>query len=177
MRSGARAFACGYNTAYNVYRGAPRAPFDCVPPARGGYRGWVCRPCAGLRCDCGYCLATIGGAVSVAVYAADNCTKISGDLRNSGFPRRRRHQRSGGAVDPLSDAVQRINPTRSVVGYHPVPAVKPGQIVCKDGARTSRTCGPAPKVNPDTGGFATHLRPPDAGPGSPASASTFMRTS
>ena len=102
-----------------------------------------------------------------------------------GPPRRQRHQRSGGAVDlpivgavnPLSDAVQRINPTRSVAGYHPVPAVKSGQIVCKDGARTSRPCGPVPKVNPDTGGFATHLRPPDAGPGSPASASTFMRTS
>ena len=94
-----------------------------------------------------------------------------------GPPRRQRRQRSGGAVDPLSDAVQRINPTRSVAGYHPVPAVKPGQIVCKDGARTSRPCGPVPKVNPDTGGFATHLRPPDAGPGSSASASTFMRTS
>lgn len=86
MRSGARAFACGYNTAYNVYRGVSCAHFGCVPPARGGYRGWVCRPCAGLRCDCGYCLATIGGAVSVAVYAADNCTKISGGLRDSGSP-------------------------------------------------------------------------------------------
>ena len=102
VRSGARAFACGYNTAHNVNRGVSCAHFGCVPPARGGYRGWVCRPCAGLRCDCGYCLATIGGAVSVAVYAADNRTKISGGLRDSGSPSpsaSTTQRRRGGSAD------------------------------------------------------------------------------
>ncbi|MGV0380500.1 hypothetical protein [Corynebacterium faecium] len=132
----------------------------------------------------GHCLAPIGGAVPVAVYAADGRTKISGDLRESGYEMRGDNKlgsplrdvawfplagdatnaaavRGGavdipviGAVNPLSDAVQRINPTRRVAGYHPVTAVKPGQIVCKDGARTSRTCGPVLKVNPDTGELA-----------------------
>lgn len=132
----------------------------------------------------GHCLAPIGGAVPVAVYAADNRTLISGDLRDSGFemwgdntlgsPLRDvawfplnggaaygGAMRGGavdipfiGAVHPLSDAVQRINPTRRIAGYRPVTAVKPGQIVCKDGARTARTCGPVLKVNPKTGELA-----------------------
>ena len=132
----------------------------------------------------GHCLAPIGGAVPVAVYAADNRTQISGDLRDSGFEMWGDNTLGGalrdvawfplnagatsagamrggavdipfiGAVHPLSEAVQRINPTRRVAGYHPVTAVKPGQIVCKDGARSSRTCGPVLSVNSGTGELA-----------------------
>ena len=132
----------------------------------------------------GHCLAPVGSAVPVAVYAADNRTQISGDLRRSGFemwgdntlgsplrdvawfPLNGSTSNAGamrggavdipfiGAVNPASQFVQQINPTRRVAGYHPVTAVKPGQIVCKDGARTSRTCGPVLKVNPETGELA-----------------------
>ena len=132
----------------------------------------------------GHCLAPVGGAVPVAVYAADNRTQISGDLHDSGYEMRGDNTLGsplrdvawfplsggahngcavrGGAVDipllgavhPLTDAVRQINPTRRVAGYHPVTAVRPGQIVCKDGARTSRTCGPVLKVNPETGELA-----------------------
>ena len=100
-------------------------------------------------------------AQAVAMYAGDSIRVAYSDGSRYGCSLNTVAHRGGavdipviGAVNPLSDAVQRINPTRRVAGYHPVTAVKPGQIVCKDGARTSRTCGPVLKVNPDTGELA-----------------------
>ncbi|QNP90148.1 hypothetical protein IAU68_10960 [Corynebacterium lujinxingii] len=42
-------------------------------------------------------------------------------------------------------------PVRGVAGRAPVTAVRPGTIVCKDGGRTGRTCGPVLSVRAGSG--------------------------
>lgn len=51
----------------------------------------------------------------------------------------------------LTQFARSVNPDRAIGGRLPVSAVKPGQIVCKDGARSSRTCGPVVSTNTHTG--------------------------
>lgn len=51
----------------------------------------------------------------------------------------------------LTQFARSINPDRAIGGRLPVSAVAPGQIVCKDGARSSRTCGPVVSTNVHTG--------------------------
>ena len=145
----------------------------------------------------GHCLAPIGGARPVRVLAADARTPISGDLRDSGFLMEGdstlggalkdvawfpmaghvtdpRAMRGGfvdlpyiGAIQGLSGFAQFINPNRRVAGRQPVTAVRKGQIVCKDGARTSRTCGPVLNVNPHTGEIAVLILSLQGDSGSP----------
>ncbi|GAB3078543.1 hypothetical protein CAQUA_10970 [Corynebacterium aquatimens] len=52
---------------------------------------------------------------------------------------------------PINDALAAVNRPIAIGGRMPVTAVRPGQIVCKDGGRTGRTCGPVWKVNVKTG--------------------------
>lgn len=51
----------------------------------------------------------------------------------------------------LTQLARSIHPDRAIGGRLPVSAVKPGQIVCKDGARSSRTCGPVVSTNVHSG--------------------------
>lgn len=129
----------------------------------------------------GHCLEPIGGAVPVTIYAADDRTVIAGDLRDAGrdywgdhtlagalrdiaWFRMEGHVTDGrvlrgghveipfiGAINGLSALAHAIYPDRRIAGRHGVNSVQPGQIVCKDGGRTSRTCGPVLHVNEDTG--------------------------
>ena len=74
----------------------------------------------------------------------------------------------GPAVD---GALNRINGAlhgpRAIGGRLPVSAVRPGQIVCKDGGRTGRTCGPVLRVNPGTGEIYSALLTIPGDSGSP----------
>ncbi|QXB19279.1 hypothetical protein SAMN04488531_0907 [Corynebacterium coyleae] len=145
----------------------------------------------------GHCLAPIGGAHAVRVLAADARTPVASNLQDSGFElegdntlggelkdvawfRMDRHvtdahaMRGGfidipfiGALHGLSQFAQFINPTRRVAGRAPVTSVREGQIVCKDGARTSRTCGPVLNVNPRTGEIAVMILSLQGDSGSP----------
>lgn len=131
----------------------------------------------------GHCFLPAGGARPVRVLGADARTVVAGDLRDSGFEyaggakltaptrdigwfRVDSHVTNGGATrgghvkiplfardNAISRSSQAIYPNRPVAGRLPVTAVRPGQIVCKDGATTSRTCGPVLHVNPASGGF------------------------
>lgn len=134
----------------------------------------------------GHCLAPIGGARPVAVYAADGRTLLS-DLRDSGYTYEGDNTLGGaltdvawfrlpgdavnasvvrggyvdlpffGANHVVSQFAQRVHPNRAVVSRQPVTSVKQWDVVCKDGGRTSRTCGRVLNVNPDTGEIAVAI--------------------
>ena len=144
----------------------------------------------------GHCLAPIGGARPVAVFAADGRTLLS-DLRDSGYELEGENTLGGARKDVawfrllpgvvnanavrgghvdipfigtqhgLSAFVQRIHPNRAVASRQPVTAVRPGQVVCKDGGRTSRTCGRVLHINPDTGDMAVAMIAIQGDSGSP----------
>lgn len=50
-----------------------------------------------------------------------------------------------------SVAAGNINPPLRVAGTLPVSAIRPGEVVCKDGSSTARTCGLVLATNPSTG--------------------------
>lgn len=71
-------------------------------------------------------------------------------------------QLSGGAINlpipatalssQLANAtIHNLVPPRPVTGIIPVSAVRPGEVVCKDGSSTGRTCGLILSTNPKTG--------------------------
>ena len=62
-----------------------------------------------------------------------------------------------GANHAVSQFAQRVNPNRAVASHQPVTSVKQWDVVCKDGGRTSRTCGRVLNVNPDTGEIAVAI--------------------
>ncbi|WP_175934280.1 hypothetical protein [Corynebacterium sp. Marseille-P4321] len=128
----------------------------------------------------GHCLSPIGGARPVGVYAADNATPIASDLRGSGVQfvggrgannftdvawfRLDGHVQDAGAArggnysvpflggnTPLTQVTRTLHPNRAIAGRLPVSALRIGQIVCKDGGTTGRTCGPVIRVNADSG--------------------------
>lgn len=51
----------------------------------------------------------------------------------------------------LTDLSRQINRPRVIGGRIPLSSIHPGQIVCKDGGRSGRTCGPVLRVNPRSG--------------------------
>lgn len=51
----------------------------------------------------------------------------------------------------LTEAARIITPPMAIGGRLPISAVHPGQILCKDGGTTGRTCGPVVSTNPQTG--------------------------
>lgn len=73
-----------------------------------------------------------------------------------------------GMDNGLTQFARSINPDRAIGGRLPVSAVRVGQIVCKDGARTSRTCGPVVSTNPHTGEIVALLLSAEGDSGAPA---------
>lgn len=128
----------------------------------------------------GHCLMYSGSARPARIYGPDGRTVIASDMRDSGFQYQREPVRRdaawfrldphvgyvnavrGGNVDiPFIGAEnfatmssQAIYPNRPVASRQSAAQVRPGQIVCKDGGRSSRTCGPVLYVDRKKNEFA-----------------------
>lgn len=148
----------------------------------------------------GHCLLPIRGARPVAIFAHDMTTPIASNLAGSGviydggnaagfadvaWFRLDRHVGDGGAVrggtynipflgpnTPLNGVTRAVHPSRAIAGRAPVTTVRRGQIICKDGGTTARTCGPVVHVNTRTGEIWSLMLSAQGDSGSPVYALT-----
>lgn len=144
----------------------------------------------------GHCLIPRHGTVPVRILASDGRTVLAANLNGHGVKSENGgsawwfsdtgwfqfdpHVSHGGALrggnitdralgsdSQLTAATRAIHPKRPIAGRAPISWVRVGQIVCKDGGTTSRSCGPVIRVNYNTGEIYTLMLTVGGDSGSP----------